>query len=252
MSRIGSNIGVVLIAIALICLAAVQSCVPDAKSTATTAKAKPEAPPPADQEISVNLLFRGADESGGNNRQLQFDFYALWGEYKKIAEPVSMTVGTPEPAKLDLGTAKLQIVPKVRGGDKGMYDVTLQDLGGSTIGRWTILESGKQVTMAKRGKGYDINLVSFDPEKRVTGYLVGTTRPGYGKVDPAYGVIFVGKGWSFVEEHTEQDTTKGMSFPEVDIVVLPKAWFDGRNYREALKDLKSGQAVGGGECSTYS
>ena len=185
-----------------------------------------EAPPPEDQEISVNLLFRGADntENGKPSGNLNFDFVALWGEYKRIDKSLAMPPSSSQNVALDLAGAKLYVKPRVNKAPYGMYDVQMLDGSGKVAGKWSITESGKQVATSGSAQGYDCNLFLFEPEKRITAYLISKPRPGYAKGEPKWGVVFVGKGWSWVENATPPDLSKGYLFPEVDLIVLPAAY----------------------------
>jgi hypothetical protein len=200
-------------------------------------------PPPADQEISVNLTFAGLNNTTKGN--LDFDFKALWGSYKVTSKELSMPAraGSSE-AKLDLGVAKLRVVPKIISSTHGRYDVEFTDKSGALIGRFNIAKSGKQVEITGQPSKYRAELAYFDDERRLTGYSIMKA----GSREEQLGIIFVGKGWSFVENAKKPDLSKGYIFPEMDIVVLPKAWLDANEMKDTCKTLKRGEIVAGGVC----
>lgn len=203
-------------------------------------------PPPADQEISVNLTYAGLTRAG-SNQNLGFKFKALWGTYKISSQEISMPAraGKSE-AKLDLGDAHLRVIPKIVSSVRGHYDIELTDKSGALLGRFNIAESGKQVEISQNPSKYNADLVYFHPERRLTGYAI--TKPGSRK--PVLGVIFVGKGWSYVENAKKPDMSKGYLFPEVDIVVLPQGWMEEHDYemKDTCNTLKRGEIVSGGVC----
>jgi hypothetical protein len=202
-------------------------------------------PPPDDQEISVNLIYAGmAPGAAGNS--LDFDFKALWGNYKEIAKEANMPVhvGHTE-SHLDLGTAHVKVVPKIVSGVRGKYELEITDRSGSLIGRFEIADTGKQVEITSRPSKYDATLLYFEPEKRLTGYTF--YKPGTREAQ--LGVIFVGKGYSYVENSKRPDTSKGYIFPEVDMIVLPKAWCDGHDMKDTCNTVKRGEeSASGGVC----
>jgi hypothetical protein len=120
----------------------------------------------------------------------------------------------------------------------------LTDTSGSLIGRFNIVDTGSQVSISKRPSKYDAQLMYFNPERRLTGYTIYKA----GTRKPEMGLIFVGKGWSYVEGKKHLDLSKGYAFPEVDMVVLPKAWMENNDMGETCNTLKSGTATGGGTC----
>jgi hypothetical protein len=212
----------------------------------TTAKpAETQAvPPPEDQEISVNLIYAGLSP-GAEKKALDFDFKVLWGEYKntskQVSVPASAKVGK---ADLDLGVAKLHVVPKIVSATKGKYEVEVKDPSGGLIGRFDIAESGKMVELKQKPSKYDARMIYFDNEKRLTGYTI--YKAGTRKQE--MGLIFVGKGWEWVESHKKPDLSKGYIFPEVDLVVLPKAWMESNDMDRSCDTLKAGTVTGGGMC----
>jgi hypothetical protein len=204
----------------------------------------PSTPPPPDQEISVNLTYAGYDKAA-SGKNLNFDFKALWGTYKVTNKQISMAAraGKGE-ANLDLGDAHLRIIPKIVSSTRGNYDVVITDNSGALVGRFNIAETGKQVDITQSPSKYDSELMYFHPERRLTGYSfykAGTRKP-------EFGVIFVGKGWSYVENAKKPDLSKGYLFPEVDMVVLPKAWLDDHEMKDTCNTLKRGEVVAGGVC----
>jgi hypothetical protein len=201
------------------------------------------APPPADQEISVNLNFAGKQESG----KLGFDFKALWGEYKTIEDTLTMPASGSAASSMDLGDLKVTIEPKVTGKTKGKYNITVKDQQGGLVGKYEILESGKPVTLTSgQTPGYTQQLMYFDPERRLTGFKVMKGKQAVGQAQPkdAYGIIFVGKGWSTSENFKGVDTSKGYVFPEIDIVVLPTAWIENKDMARTCDTLKLGTDMG--------
>jgi len=214
------------------------------KPIETAPVTKGTAPPP-DQEISVNLTYAGYSPASKGGRNLDFDFKALWGTYKITKEQISMParLGQSE-ARLDLGEARLRVIPKIVSDVRGRYDIELTDRSGALLGRFNIAESGKQVDITQRPSKYEANLVYYHPERRLTAYAIG--KPG--SLHPQLGVIFVGKGWSYVENAKKPDLSKGYLFPEVDMVVLPKAWLDNNVFAETCNTLKAGTQTAGGIC----
>jgi hypothetical protein len=208
-----------------------------------------DGPPPPDQEISVNLTFAGMSSPSIKNKNLGFKFKALWGTYKVTSQDISMPARTGKgEARLDLGEAHLRVIPKIVSSTRGRYDIELTDNSGALIGRFNIAESGKQVDITQQPSKYDASLVYFHPERRLTGYSI--TKPGSRK--PVLGVIFVGKGWSYVENAKKPDMSKGYLFPEVDMVVLPKGWMEEHDYemKDTCNTLKRGEIVYGATCYT--
>jgi hypothetical protein len=203
------------------------------------AKAGKDIPP--DQEISVNLVFAGLDKQS-KAKNLDFNFKALWGEYRTESKPLSMpaSAGKSE-ARLNLDVAKMRVVPKVVSATHGKYEVELTDPAGSLIGRFDIKDSGKQVEMLKSPTKYRTDLVYFHPERRLTGFAVYKA----GTREAEMGLIFVGKGWAEVEKTKKLDLSKGYIFPEVDLVVLPKAWMQDNEMKETCNTLKRGNVSGG-------
>jgi hypothetical protein len=213
------------------------------KPVAATGKQPLNTPPPADQEISVNLTFAGLNNTTKGN--LDFDFKALWGEYKVTSRELSMPARTgSSEAKLDLGVARLRVVPKIVSQTHGRYDVEFTDKSGALIGRFNIAKSGQQVNVTGEPTKYRADLAYYDAERRLTGYTIMKA----GTREEQLGIIFVGKGWSFVENAKKPDLSKGYIFPEMDIVVLPKAWLDGNEMKDTCKTLKRGEVILGGVC----
>lgn len=204
-----------------------------------SAKAGKDIPP--DQEISVNLVFAGVDRQSAS-KNLDFTVKALWGEYKDTAKEISMpaSAGKGE-ASLNLDVARMRVVPKVVSATRGKYEVELTDPAGSLIGRFDIKDSGKQVEIVKPPNKYRTDLVYFHPERRLTGYAVYKA----GTREAEMGLIFVGKGWAEVEKTKKLDLSKGYIFPEVDLVVLPKAWMQDNEMKETCNTLKRGNVSGG-------
>jgi hypothetical protein len=198
--------------------------------------------PPADQEISVNLIFAGATPAA-KGKNLDFDFQAHWGTYKSDSRPVTMpsSQGSSE-VKLDLGVAKAKIVPKIVSATRGNYDLTLTDKSGNLLGGFKIADSGQQVQISRQPSKYNARLLYFHDENRLTGYEIVNKSTG----KPELGVIFVGKGWSYVEKSKKPDMSKGYIFPEVDMVVLPKAWLEDNEMKDTCNTLKRGDVMSGG------
>jgi len=201
-------------------------------------------PPPPDQEISVNLIYAGY-KPAAKSKNLDFDFKALWGDYKYTDKPAVMqaSIGKTD-ASLDLGIAHLHVVPRIVSNVRGHYQLTLTDRTGALIGSFEIADSGQQVDIQQSPTKYDTQLIYFHPERRLTGYAVYKA----GTMKPEMGVIFVGKGWSFVENSKKPDMSKGYLFPEVDMVVLPKEWMENHDMSATCNTLKRGNEVAGGVC----
>ena len=79
-------------------------------------------------------------------------------------------------ARLDLGEARLRVIPKIVSDVRGRYDIELTDRSGALLGRFNIAESGKQVDITQRPSKYEANLVYYHPERRLTAYAIG--KPG--------------------------------------------------------------------------
>ncbi len=197
---------------------------------------------PPDQEISVNLVYAGLTPAA-RGKNLDFDFKAFWGTYKSSVKTVSMPASAKRgEAQLDLGVAKLKVVPKIVSDMRGHYNVTLTDQSGSLIGGFNIADSGKQVSLSAQPTKYDARLVYYHAENRLTGWEISRK----GSATPELGLIFVGNGWSYVENAKRPDMSKGYLFPEVDMVVLPKAWMEDNEMKDSCNTLKRGtENVGG-------
>jgi hypothetical protein len=216
----------------------------EADRKAALEAAAPVAPPPADQEISVNLNFLGKEDGG----KLGFDFKAAWGDYKTTGDSLSIPASGGGRTSMDLGIAKVTIEPKLTSKTKGKYTVDLKDPSGKLIGRYDINDSGKQVNLTSTSTpGYSQKLMYFDPERRLTGFKVmrGTETKGK-RPEELFGVIFVGKGWTTSETFKGVDMSKGYVFPEVDVVVLPPAWVQNNDMSRTCHTLKLGTVVDGG------
>jgi hypothetical protein len=224
--------------------------------TAAKPAPKQQAPPvpsvmpsaPADQEISINLICAGV--APGSNK-VDFDFRALWGEWKNTRQTMELASFQSGTSKLDLEFAKLHVSPKFVSGTKGKYTVKVQSKNGGTMGQFDITDSGKPVKLvAASTPGYTQRLVFFDQERRLSAYRIQKT--GGGRVSDAMGVLFVGQGWNSVELGKAKVQGGGPEFPKIDMVILPKEWMDTKDITQTMRTLKRGEVVNGGAGVCYS
>jgi hypothetical protein len=200
--------------------------------------------PPANQEVSVNLIYAGEAEDAG---KVGFDFRVLSGNWKSNKKTLEMASHAPVSSKLDLGCVTAKVQPVFPGGRQCQYVVKIMDREGALMGDFRIVGTGKQVKLADTATpGYSSTFVYFDPSRYITAYSL-QQRKGK-KLGPKVGVLFVGEGWEAVDAAKAHTVSGKFEFPKVDMVILPAEWMDENEINLTFRTLKRGTATAAGVC----
>jgi hypothetical protein len=210
------------------------------KSTPAKPSEKPAGKPyiPLDEPAQVDLVYGGVDSSGAS-----FTLRSSWGQWHQAEETYTASRSKAGGGQVDLQWGRIEVTPQFGAGRRGAYDVKLFTNGRGLVGRFSIVDSGKQAKLAQVSTpGLLQELVFYDPERRVTTYRVVTA--GRNQRKEVCGIVFIGKGWSAVEETKTTNAEATFLFPETQILVLPEAWMDGNDIGDVMQTFKRGTSVG--------
>jgi hypothetical protein len=194
---------------------------------------------PLTEPIHVDLVYTGADKTGGS---AHFKFNTRWGQihsqWKTGEQELTAGPKAGATAKVDLDWCTVEIKPVFGPGRKGQYSLKLRDKAGALLGAFDIIETGKQVKPQNSATpGYVQRLVFFEPEKRVTTYRI--LKSGSKKED-ACALVFLGKGFSTAEVSKGIDREAIYLFPEVKFIVLHPEWLERNDLNTVMNLVKRG------------
>jgi hypothetical protein len=213
---------------------------PKESAKAPAPKEAPKTPPPDDQPISFNVAYNGEEDGETSN----FDFRAVWGDWKHEQQLLDMSSKEPQPAKFETVCGTTVFTP-VFSGSKGQYRVKLSDPAGKLMGEFDVVDTAKQVKLAgKSTPGYKQSFISFDEERRVTVYQIQEKQGP--KLGRKTGVLFIGTGWKQVDSAKKRELVGKYDFPKLDVMVLPPDWMADNDIENAIDSLKRGTATAAG------
>ena len=197
----------------------------------------------------VKLQYTGYSDTP-KGRELGFKLEGFW--YDESPEARGATLSNSGdfrmPAKgkgegvLDFGYAKIKVRPSISG-SSGRYEIELDDDLGKKLATYKVLNTGGQVPCISTATGYRSDQVCYYTEKRITGFQLRKSN----QRSPLYGIAFVGKGWSFVEESKKTDTSRGYVFPNVALILVGPEWLSSNTVLWMCDEIKNGGGGSGGD-----